>query len=90
MPGKGDFGSQTAGNAGAGLYTPGSNEWKAWDEGAQYRFGGTAIQRPITDNPFDATGRPAERAAWDAGWNEANSGNIATRRMPYISGTPPA
>ena len=89
MPGKGDFGSATGGNAGKGLYAPGSKEYKAWDEGARYRFSGTAAERPVTNNPFGA-GRPVEKTAWDAGWNEANDGNIATRRMPHIFGTPPA
>ena len=89
MPGKGDFGSATNNTAGAGQYAPGSKEWRAWDEGAQYRFSGTAAERPVTNNPFGA-GRPREKTAWDDGWHEANDGNIATRRMPYVKGTPPA
>ena len=88
MPGKGDYGEGAT--AGAGQYYPGSLEWKAWDAGARYRFSGAAAAVPITNNPFDQTGRPKEYQAWRDGWNEANSGNIATRRMPHIFGTPPA
>ena len=88
MPGKGDFGAGAT--SGKGQYYPGSKEYKAWDAGAQYRFSGPAASVPITDNPFSQTGRPLEYQAWRDGWNEANDDNIATRRMPYIYGTPPA
>ena len=47
-------------------------ESKAFCEGMQFRSEGTAVQKPITGNPFDGDGSEAE-TAWDAGWTVANS-----------------
>lgn len=89
MPGKGDAHTRaTAG--GLGNYVVGSKEWKAWDQGWRYRYSGAAASVPITNNPFDATARPAEKAAWDNGWNEANGNSGGERRMPATTGTAPA
>lgn len=88
MPGKGD--SHTAATAGGlGNYVPGSKEWKAWDQGWQYRYSGAALSVPITNNPFSATQSPAEKAAWDNGWNEANGNTGGAQRMPATVGAPP-
>ena len=38
---------------------------RAYCEGVDYRFGGTAIEQPITGNPEDGIGSEAE-ASWDA------------------------
>ena len=48
---------------------------RAYAEGAAYRCSGTAALRPITGNPEDGLGSEAE-AAWDAGWNAADSGTV--------------
>lgn len=87
MPGRWDSHTQAAPS---GNYVPGSNEAKAWNDGWLYRYSGAAISVPITDNPFDAAQSPAERAAWDNGWNEANGNSGGDRRGPATTGTPPA
>ena len=89
MPGKSD--SHTAATAaGLGQYFPGSKEYRAWDEGWQYRYGGTAVQRPVTDNPYTSDlGKVAEKAAWDHGWNEADGNSGGAQRMPATTGSPP-
>lgn len=43
---------------------------RAFADGSRYRALGTALARPITDNPHP-TGSP-EKSAWDAGWNVAD------------------
>lgn len=43
---------------------------KALAEGIQHRSGGTAIARPISDNPHES-GSDAYNA-WAYGWNQAN------------------
>lgn len=48
---------------------------KAYEDGVQYRMGGTALGRPITGNPEDGVGSEYE-ACWDAGWNDAHAGTI--------------
>ncbi len=89
MPGKPDSWERPS-NASLGTYYPGNKEYRAWDEGWRYRHGGTAIARPITDNPYDANDRPAESKAWNAGWNESNGNTGGEKRMPATSGAPPA
>ncbi len=54
---------QTTGNS----FLP--KETKAFSEGLYYRAGGTAANRPITDNPQD--GEAA--AAWSNGWSVAQA-----------------
>ena len=53
------------------IEVPSHNESKAYCEGMVYRAGGTASERPITDNPLPA-GSP-NREAWDRGWTVSNS-----------------
>ena len=48
---------------------------RAYCEGVDYRFGGTAIEQPITGNPEDGIGSEAE-ASWDAGWTDAGAGTV--------------
>lgn len=48
---------------------------RAYCEGVDYRFEGTAAQRPITGNPEDGIGSEAE-AAWDAGWTDAHGDGL--------------
>ncbi len=48
-------------------------ESRAFCEGMLYRTTGSAIAAPITDNPYSTTSRPVEKAAWDNGWNAADS-----------------
>ena len=57
------------------------NRSRAYCQGFLYRLGGTAIARPITDNPYDATERPTNNKDWNTGWNacEAQAGNTLTR-----------
>ena len=88
MPGKPD--SHTAASApGLGVYAPGSKEYRAWDDGWRYRYSDVPLNVPITNNPFDATQSPAEKAAWDNGWNEANGNTAGAQRMPATTGAPP-
>ena len=82
MPGKPDHTNTN----GPGQFFPGEKAYRAWDEGWRYRYSGTAAQRPITDNPFDATNFPEESKAWNTGWNEAAANSAGKRRMPATSG----
>ena len=88
MPGKGDAHTRATA-AGLGNYVVGSKEYKAWSDGWSYRYSGAAISVPITDNPFDVAQSPAEKAAWDNGWNEADGNTGGERRMPATTGAPP-
>ncbi len=47
---------------------------RAYEEGVAHRQADTAINNPITDNPWDGLGTP-EETAWDQGWNDANTEN---------------
>ncbi len=47
-------------------------ESRAYCEGMAYRQGGTAVQRPKTDNPFP-TWDTVNRANWDRGWDVADA-----------------
>ena len=47
---------------------------RAYAEGAEYRLGGTALQRPITDNPHTVSASAI--ASWVAGWTDADGGTI--------------
>lgn len=89
MPGKPD-GHQDITRALRGCYFPGSKEYRAWDEGWRYRYGGTAAANPKTDNPFDSTKQPSQYAAWDFGWDAANTNATGLRRMPATTGVAPA
>lgn len=73
-----------------GTYYPGSKEYRAWDEGYRYRYGGTAASRPKADNPYTAiqTKLPAEFAAWNYGWDWANQNTAGTREMPNVVAGP--
>lgn len=66
MAGKLCFGSNYN-NAGAAHLSSS----KAFCEGVRHRHGGTAIARPITDNPHVIGSQ--DHDAWDAGWTLANS-----------------
>lgn len=74
MSGKLCYGQQRN-NSGAGTL----QESKAYCEGIHYRAGGTAVQRPKTDNPH-VDGSEAH-AAWDLGWDlaQANAGDTVDR-----------
>ncbi len=48
---------------------------KAYAEGVEYRMTDTALNHPITDNPWDGTNTP-EETSWDAGWNDANGATV--------------
>lgn len=87
MPGKPDSHTQATA-AGLGVYVPGSKEYKAWDDGWRYRYTGTQTTAPITNNPFSAAQSPAEKAAWDNGWNEASANTAGAQRMPATTGAP--
>lgn len=47
-------------------------ESQAYCEGMAYRAGGTAVQRPVTDDPY-GNDRPVESAAWIRGWSAAEA-----------------
>ena len=66
MPGKLCFGKVTN-NAGAGML----RESKAYCEGMAYRASGTAVAKPITDNPHVADSEAG--IAWDTGWSTADN-----------------
>lgn len=89
MPGKGDYGKALSDPKPQGQYFPGSNEWRAWDEGYLYRQGGTAAERPASNNPYTQTARPAEYAAWDAGHATASAATATSVFMPYKKGAAP-
>lgn len=55
---------------------------KAFCEGADYRAGGTVLERPITDNPHN--GDSEANAAWAAGWTVSDT---ASPSAPDMSGT---
>ena len=82
MPGKGDFGTDNA----TGKYAVGSKEWRAWDEGWNYRYTGDGVTNPKTNNPFDSTERPVEKQAWDDGYDSAAAATATTQRMPWNTG----
>lgn len=44
---------------------------QAFCEGMNYRHGGTALARPITDNPYAADPEGELRSAWNEGWQLA-------------------
>jgi hypothetical protein len=48
---------------------------RAYAEGVDFRFQGTAAAFPITGNPEDGIGSEAE-ACWDAGWTDAGAGTV--------------
>lgn len=48
------------------------SESRAYCEGMLYRAGGTALQRPITDNPHAVASDPIDNANWDRGWTLAD------------------
>ena len=82
MPGKGDYGKRLSDPVPQGQYFPGSKEYRAWDEGYQYRLGGTGVERPVTDNPYVEADDPMKWAAWDAGWSTSDANTLPTRFMP--------
>ena len=45
---------------------------RAFCDGMAHRASGTALAKPITDNPEDGLGTDYE-ASWDAGWTEAHA-----------------
>ena len=86
MPGKGDYGKIYSLPTPQGQYFPGSKEFLAWDEGWVTRY--TAGSGSAGQNPHVAGS--AKHAAWGDGWSSADANSSGTRKMPYISGTPPA
>ena len=89
MPGKFSYGKELSVPKPQGQYFPGSHEGLAWDEGFVYRHGGTAVQRPASNNPFDQNARPAERTAWADGWSTADAMSAGQQFMPYPTGAAP-
>jgi hypothetical protein len=71
MPGKLCTGAPTN-NAGAGLLS----QSKAFCEGVQYRSQGTALEYPITNNPF-LLGSP-DSDSWIDGWLVTNGAAAST------------
>lgn len=89
MAGKWDYGKRLSVPRPQIQSFPGSKEGRAWDEGFRYRYGGTAAQRPSTDNPYNSADFPAEFDGWDAGWSTADANSAGTRFMPATTGAPP-
>jgi hypothetical protein len=48
---------------------------RAYCEGVDFRFQGTAAAFPITGNPEDGIGSEAE-TSWDVGWTDAGAGTV--------------
>ena len=84
-----DYGKALSDPKPQGQYAPGSHEMRAWDAGFLYRQGGTAVQRPAGDNPYDANELPAERTAWADGWDTANAATATDQFMPWKAGAAP-
>ena len=61
---------------------------KAYAEGVEYRFGGTALQRPITDNPHVSGTEEAD--CWDAGWTGADTDTVEGCSSRFGTGAAPA
>ena len=47
---------------------------RSYEDGVNYRFQGTALERPKTDNPHTAT--TPEAVQWDLGWDHADAGTV--------------
>jgi len=53
--------------------------YRAYEEGVQYRLGGTVLERPSTDNPFTAMGvDDPQFINWDLGWKAAHGDGDGT------------
>lgn len=63
---------------------------QAFCEGMAHRLSGTALAKPITDNPYIGSTPDAElKTAWDNGWNsaQADAGGALTPHSCALSGT---
>lgn len=81
MSGQLDFGT-TLNNAGAARIELA----KAFSEGIYHRAGGTAVARPIADNPHEVGSEAHD--AWDRGWTVADSaspGAISQSAAPGVA-----
>lgn len=61
-------------------------ETKAFSEGVYHRSSGTALAKPLTENPHVATSSAG--VAWIAGWqvaNNASPGAIANNSAPCVA-----
>lgn len=47
---------------------------RSYEDGVQFRMGGTALERPKASNPHPS-GTP-EATQWDTGWDDAAAGTI--------------
>ena len=62
------------------------NQSRAYCEGAEYRWSGSPLAVPITDNPHAPTSESAN--AWDAGWNDANINAVEPCCAGYLRTAP--
>ena len=62
-------------------------DWRAYEQGAAYRLGGTALEVPATNNPFPS-GTP-ENVLWATGWTASDGGEIDPMSS-YTGQTAPA